>query len=234
MLIFLSPAKTLDFTTPATTDKFTLPEFLNQTAKLIKKYKPLTPSEITAKMKVSEKIANLNHERFQKLTTKLTPKNAKQALFAYKGDVYRDIEVEKYTPSQLEFAQKHLRMISGLYGWLKPLDLIQPYRLEMHLETKFWQKILTESLPKTLILNLASEEYFKPIAKTSNKVLTVYFKQKNKIIPIYSKIARGTMANFIIKNQITKPEDLKNFHEDGYKFNSKESTESALVFTRQK
>jgi cytoplasmic iron level regulating protein YaaA (DUF328/UPF0246 family) len=236
MLIFLSPAKTLDFTTPATTDKFTVPKFLDQTEKLITKYKKFSSPELSAKMKVSEKIADLNHKRFQLLTTNLTPKNAKQALFAYKGDVYRDIEVEKYTEKQLDFAQKYLRIISGLYGLVKPLDLIQPYRLEMHLETNFWQETLTKNLTQEkdpILLSLASEEYFKAIKKTpGKKIITVYFKEKTKIIPIYSKIARGTLANFIIKNKITKPADLQNFSEDHYKFDLKESTETSLVFRR--
>lgn len=198
-------------------------------------------------MKVSTKIAKLNHERFQNFNTPFDLDNARQALFAFIGDVYKDITPHEYNIKQLMFAQEHVRTLSGLYGVLKPLDLIQPYRLEMHLKTDFWKPHVTKYIKQDLkehkyktILNLASKEYFKALdtkkLTSTTKIINVHFKEKRdndyKIVAIYAKIARGTMTNYIIQNSITDPSDIKHFNEDGYKFRPKLSTPKDLVFTR--
>ena len=201
-------------------------------------------------MGVSDKIAQLNHDRFENFSAKLTLKNAKQALFAYEGDVYKEIPVQRYDAKDLDFAQKHVRILSGLYGILKPLDLIQPYRLEMSIKLKnpkgddlytFWGDKLTKALnveKDPILINLASKEYSDAIQLDNFKgrVITPVFKDKRngelKVFGMLAKRARGMMTDFIIQNRITKPEDLKKFTVGGYKFHSKLSTESEWTFTR--
>lgn len=277
-LIFLSPSKTLDFESNLEKDfqagkyildNLTQSEFLDQTSKLVKEFKKYKPDDLQKLMKISEKLAILNFQRFQDFEISENSKKTNQklpnlnqfrpALTAFIGDVYRDVEIKNYNEKQLEFAQKHLRTLSGLYGILKPLDLIQPYRLEMHLQTDFWRPILTKKLIEDsksitgnqtqtakLIINLASNEYssaldFKKIAQEVPKIqiITPGFRTmkngKPKNIALYSKIARGTMANWIVKNQITNPKDLEKFAEDGYKFAEENptKTETELIFVRQ-
>ena len=160
------------------------------------------------------------------------------ALFAFIGDVYRDIKPHDYSTQELAFANAHIRTLSGLYGLLKPLDLIKPYRLEMHHKTDFWKTKITEALQKETdtVIDLASKEYSKPLNLKKFTTYTPIFKEKKgqeyKIVALYAKIARGTMTNWIVKNAITNPEALKNFTEDGYKFAPKLSTKHDLVFTR--
>ncbi len=245
MLILLSPSKTLDLDTPIKTGVFSEPKLLKHSEELVKKFKKYSVKDIEKLMKVSTKIATLNRQRFNEFTTPFTTKNSRQALFTFVGDVYRDIKVHDYSAKELAFAQKHVRTLSGLYGVLKPLDLMQAYRLEMHLETNYWKEKITNYLQEDLkehkfdtILDLASKEYSKVVqCKNLNATTyTVNFKEnKNgeyKIVAIYTKLARGTMTNHIIKNGITSPEQIKNFKEDGYKFSAKLSTVNDFTFTR--
>ncbi len=245
MIIILSPSKTLDFETTPQTKKHTKPEFIEKTKELVEEMKKLSTKEIMNMMSVSEKIAELNYDRYQNFQFPFTTKNAKQAILAFKGDVYRDIEIDNYTEEDFEFAQEHVRTLSGLYGLLKPLDLIQPYRLEMKYKTDFWKDKITPVLNKHLkkegsgiLLNLASNEYSKPIQKKEleAKIITPHFKEKRgdkyKTIAIYSKLARGTMTNWIVKNRIENPEEIKNFKVDKYKFMTSLSKENDWVFAR--
>jgi len=244
MIAILSPSKTLDFITkiPA---PHTQPFFLKEAAGQIKDLKKLSPEKIAKMMHISAKLAELNHQRYQDFHTPFTLKNSKQAILAFQGDVYDDVEIENYTPENFQFAQSHIRIMSGLYGLLKPLDLIQPYRLEMKYRTDFWKDKLTQALNEEFstqtnkyLINLASNEYSKPVnfKKLEAKIIQVDFKEnkegKLKNIALYSKIARGTMANFIIKHNIDTPEGLKDFTDRNYKFNKKLSTEEHLIFVR--
>jgi cytoplasmic iron level regulating protein YaaA (DUF328/UPF0246 family) len=254
MLTVISPAKTLDFETPATTRRATQPQFLAQSATLVADARELDPDDIRSLMGVSEKIAQLNHQRFMNWGTPFTLANAKQSILAFKGDVYTGLEAETLDAEQLKFAQQHLRILSGLYGLLRPLDLMQAYRLEMGLKFtnnggknlyEFWGTGITDALNKQLkksgspvLCNLASNEYFKSVqAKALDAdVVTPVFKDlkggKYKIISFFAKKARGQMARFIIDKEINEPEGMKKFKVGGYKFNKAESTARELVFTR--
>ena len=258
MLILISPAKTLDFKTPATIDRFTQPDFLSNTEVLVKQLQQLSAREISSLMKVSEKLGQLNASRYQTWQSNFDTTNAKQALLAFQGDVYQGMNVDSFDLQDFDFAQEHLRILSGLYGILRPLDLIQPYRLEMatklaHAKLRslsadtlyeFWGDKLTQAINEQLekldnktIVNLASNEYFKAVPKLStDKLITPVFKDwkngKYKIISIYAKKARGMMTAYIIKNRLKNVEDLKNFAEAGYKFNTELSDRENLVFTR--
>jgi cytoplasmic iron level regulating protein YaaA (DUF328/UPF0246 family) len=194
-------------------------------------------------MKVSEKIAELNKKRFNSFSFPLTKNNSKQALLMFKGDVYKDIDVENYNKENFKFAQKTVRILSGLYGVLKPLDLIQPYRLEMHLKVKYWKDKVTkyfldELRTDEVIVNLASEEYFSAldIKEIKNRVVKVSFKERKddqyKIVAIYAKRARGTMTNYIIKNKIENINDLKKFNLNNYSYNEQLSSENEFIFVR--
>lgn len=235
MLILLSPSKTLDFESDLPKNlATTTPIFQKESDLLAAEMKKLSAKQIAKTMKVSEKIAELNYNRFQNFAkTKSRP-----AIFSFIGDVYRDIHPFDYSKQELAFAQDHIRTLSGLYGVLKPLDLIKPYRLEMHHKTNFWKTKLTAALKKEsqLLINLASEEYSKPINLKEFETYTPIFKEKKgqdyKIIPLYSKIARGTLANWIIKNQITNPKQIIAFNEDRYKFAPKLSDSHNFIFTR--
>jgi len=255
MLIVISPAKTLDFETTPVTKEFTQPEFLKESRKLISELKKMTPVEVSSLMKVSDKLGTLNSIRFNDWKTPFTLNNAKQALLAFKGDVYTGLNVDSFSKPDLKFAQKHLRMLSGLYGVLRPLDLMQPYRLEMgtKFENKqgkdlyaFWNTKITEQINKDLkasksqyLINLASNEYFKSLQENdiNADIIVPVFKDfksgKYKIISFYAKKARGLMSAYIIKNRLKKPEDLKGFDVDGYKFAKAESSENNLVFLRK-
>lgn len=259
MIVIISPAKTQDFSRHNHTQKFSQPHFLKESVKLIKALKKKSPEEISALMSVSEKIANLNYIRYRQFNTPFTTNNAKQALLAFKGDVYTDIEVGHFTSKDFDFAQKHLRILSGLYGLLKPLDLIQPYRLEMKIRLEnprgknlyeFWGDRITrelrsafaESSPpnkaESTLINLASTEYFKAVNPKALKgrIITPVFKDSHhggyKIIAFYAKRARGMMTNFIIKNRINEPEQLKTFQEAGYAYSDPLSNAQEWVFIR--
>jgi len=255
MLIVVSPAKTLDYDTPPKTQKFTLPDYLDDSAELIHRMRELSSLDISELMKVSTKIADLNFDRFEAWNKNFTEKNAKQAALAFKGDVYTGLDAESFTAKDFAFAQKHFRMLSGLYGLLRPLDLMQPYRLEMgtRLSTdrgknlyEFWGDEVTEGLNAQLkkikskyLINLASNEYFKVVKPKvlNGEIITPAFKElKNgeyKMIGIYAKKARGLLSRYIIQNQLSDIEDIKSFDVDGYKFNKKVSEGNNWVFTRK-
>ena len=255
MLIVVSPAKTLDCDTPPKTKVNTVPDYLDESQLLIDRLRLLSSLDIAELMKVSAKIADLNFDRYEAWNQKFTPDNAKQAVLAFKGDVYSGLDAESFNSADFKFAQKHLRILSGLYGLLRPLDLMKPYRLEMGTKLsnergknlyEFWDGRITEGLNQQLkkiksnyLINLASNEYFKSVKpKLLNaEIITPAFKEyKNgqyKMIGIYAKKARGMLSRYIIKNQLTDPEELKNFNEDGYKFNAKLSKGNDWVFTRK-
>lgn len=258
MLIVLSPAKSLDFESPAKTKKFTEPAFLEESAKLVKAARKLKPHDLSNLMGISDALAELNHERFATWKTPFTPANAKQALFAFQGDVYQGLNADQFTAADLTFAQKHLRILSGLYGILRPLDLMQPYRLEMgrKFATKgrkdlyeFWGSRLTEKLndefaaergKKKTLVNLASNEYFKSVRpkELGAEVVTPVFQDftngSYRVVSFYAKKARGEMAAYIIKNRIKSPEGLPDFRANGYKYSAKESTAAKPIFLRKR
>ena len=251
MLMIISPSKTQNFD-PPTQSKYTQPAHQGQIQTLVEQLQQYSPDELGQLMKISPKLSDLNWQRYQNFQTSFNPKSAKQALLAFKGDVYNGIEVESYAQDDFAFAQKHLRVLSGLYGLLKPLDLIQPYRLEMGTKLKtqqgntlydFWGSQITDALNADLgsdstLVNLASGEYFKAVhpQKLKGKVLNIAFKEnKNgtyKVIGIYAKRARGLMVNFAIRNRIAEPNDLQNFAVDGYTFNPDLSEANQWVFCR--
>jgi len=255
MLTVISPAKTLDFDTPAGTKSATQPEFLAQSAGLVEDARALSPEDIQALMGVSENIAQLNHRRFMDWRVPFELDNAKQSILAFKGDVYTGLEASTLTEAQLSFAQSHLRILSGLYGVLRPLDLMQPYRLEMGLKFvnrggknlyQFWGDAITKSLNKQLqnsrskvLVNLASNEYFKSVQSKmlDADIITPVFKDfkggKYKVISFFAKRARGQMARFIIDNELDEPDGIKEFTADGYRYNKAESSAREWLFTRK-
>lgn len=252
MLTILSPAKTLNFESQIITKKSSTPVFMKETEVLVEVLKTLTASDIEKLMSVSPKLAALNYERYQ--TWNPARKNSKQAILAFDGDVYDGLDAQSLSAKQISLAQKHVRILSGLYGVLKPLDLIQPHRLEMGTPLivsgnknlyAFWQDKIVSDINKALsesgnniLVNLASKEYFKSIEskKLNGKVINIDFKdQKNgtyQIISFFAKKARGLMSRFILENKITKPGDLKAFDYGGYYFSPAMSKENHLVFTR--
>ncbi|TYP98090.1 hypothetical protein C7447_103260 [Tenacibaculum adriaticum] len=252
MKIIISPAKSLDFETKAPTSLHTTPQFLEQSTKLNKKLKTLSRKKLSELMKISDDLASLNYERNQSWETPFTANNAKQAIFSFTGEVYRGINATTISEEKLPVLQDKLRILSGLYGLLKPLDLIQPYRLEMGTKLKvgradnlyrFWGDDLVKSLNEEmsddeLLVNLASAEYFKALPKKKLKVpmITPVFKDfKNgqyKIIMTFAKKARGLMVRYIIDNDVETLEELKGFNVDGYGFSEEMSTDTELVFTR--
>ncbi|MDO6676089.1 peroxide stress protein YaaA [Tenacibaculum sp. 1_MG-2023] len=252
MKIIISPAKSLDFESKVTTDAYTQPRFLEQSEKLNKKLKTLSRKKLSELMKISDDLASLNYERNQDWQPPFSLENAKQAVFAFTGEVYRGIDANSISEDKIPVLQDKLRILSGLYGLLKPLDLIQPYRLEMGTRLKvgrrenlykFWDTILAESLNEELedgelLINLASAEYFKALPKKTLKVpmITPVFKDlKNgqyKTIMTFAKKARGLMVRYIIDNNVETLEELKSFDVDRYGFSEEMSTETELVFTR--
>ncbi|MEE4150972.1 peroxide stress protein YaaA [Pseudomonas viridiflava] len=254
MLMVISPAKTLDFETPPTTERFTQPQYLDHSQELISQLRELAPAQIAELMHLSDKLAGLNAARFGSWTPAFTPENAKQALLAFKGDVYTGLQAETLSEDQLDYAQKHLRMLSGLYGLLRPLDLMQPYRLEMGTRLAnargkdlyaFWGTRISEWLNEALVdqgddllLNLASTEYFSAVKRSglNARIIDTEFKDlKNgqyKIISFYAKKARGMMSRFVIEERIDSPEALRAFDVQGYRYNAELSTPSKLVFLR--
>ena len=255
MLIVVSPAKTLDFDTPPKTKTFTVPDYLDESQRLVERLRQLSSLDISDLMNVSTKIADLNFDRYEAWNKDFSPDTARQAVLAFKGDVYTGLDVASFKAADFKFAQKHLRILSGLYGLLRPLDLMKAYRLEMGTRLsnergknlyEFWDTCITEGLNQQLkkiksdhLINLASNEYFKSV-KTKlldADVITPAFKEyKNgeyKMIGIFAKKARGMLSRYIIQNKLTDPEDIKQFDEEGYKFNSKLSKGNSWVFTRR-
>jgi cytoplasmic iron level regulating protein YaaA (DUF328/UPF0246 family) len=256
MLVVISPAKSLDFQSPLQIKKYTLPEMLGQSEKLMGRLKKLNPKQISAFMNISDDLGELNFQRFQNWNLPFTSENARQAVLAFSGDVYQGLQAATLPPEKMELAQTRLRILSGLYGVLKPLDLIQPYRLEMatkltYLKSKdlyeFWKPSITRKIDEALnesgsrvLVNLASIEYFKSIdyKKLNTTIVSPEFKDfKNgtyKIISFYAKRARGLMTRFILENNITDITSLYAFDSEGYVFNPHLSKPGTPVFTRDK
>lgn len=254
MLFVVSPAKNLDYDTPAPTSKSTQPRMLDDAEKLVQRAKELSPQQLASLMKISDKLAGLNAARFSEWHQPFTTENAKQAVFAFNGDVYAGLEATTLSPQALEYAQGHMRILSGLYGVLRPLDLIQAYRLEMGIKLEnpqgkdlyaYWGDRITKLLNKDIrankdeiLVNLASNEYFKAVqaSKIEAKLITPVFKDtKNgqlKIISFYAKKARGLMARFILEKQPQNVDDLKGFASAGYKYDNSLSSDAEIVFTR--
>ena len=254
MLILLSPAKTLDFTSPSETNICSEPEFLEFSKDLVKGLAKLTSVEVGELMQISPKLADLNRQRFSDWQIKHTTKNSKQAILAFKGDVYEGLEAWKFKKEDFSFAQKKLRVLSGLYGLLKPLDLIQPYRLEMGTVYanplgkdlySFWGERLSQTINRdlkkeasNLVVNLASQEYFKATqsSKIKGEIISPSFldekKGTYKIISFYAKKARGYMANYVVTNRINRVDELSKFSANGYHYSKGDSTTTTPVFTR--
>lgn len=256
MLAVISPAKRLDFTSAATTAKHSLPVFLKESKQLIKVLREKSPDEIASLMNLSTALADLNYDRYGEWQTPFTPDNAKVAALAFKGDVYLGMEASTMNDRDWTWAQKHLRILSGLYGVLKPLDLIQPYRLEMGTKLcnprgddlyAFWGKRLTETLNEQLaderrpvLVNLASHEYFEAVDEDAieGRIITPTFKDlKNgryKFLSFYAKKARGLMTRYIIDNRVSTLKGLKDFDVAGYYFSESQSRGDNWVFLRDK
>ena len=255
MLIVISPAKTLDYSVDSKSNH-TVPQFLSQSSKLIKTLKEKEPKDIASLMGLSDKLATLNFDRYQSWkAAKSVSSDAKPSMLVFKGDVYQGLNAEDFSNKDLKFAQKHLRILSGLYGILRPMDIMKPYRLEMgtKLETskgknlyEFWGELVQNNViddlssqKSDLLINLASKEYFSVLGKMPEfiNVVSPVFKDyksgKYKIISFYAKKARGLMARWIIQNKITDFEELINFDIDGYKYSKAESTTSEPVFLRK-
>ncbi|MFK7972228.1 MAG: peroxide stress protein YaaA [Bacteroidia bacterium] len=255
MLTILSPAKTLDFGDHDIISSYSQPAFESETKVLVEQLAKMSASKIGKLMKLSDKLAELNYERYQNFSFPFTQNNAKQAVLAFKGDVYLGLQAEEFLSEDFDFAQNHLRILSGLYGLLKPLDLMQPYRLEMGTSLKvkrkkdlyaFWGAKIAEALNASfdesgnrVLVNLASNEYFKAVDRKvlDATIITPNFKElrdgKLKIISFFAKKARGLMADFIIRNRINDPEGMKDFHTEGYAFNAEASTETEWIFSRE-
>ncbi|MBA3988278.1 peroxide stress protein YaaA [Aliidiomarina maris] len=254
MLLVVSPAKNLDFESPAAVDDYTQPRHLDDSAALIQRARELSPQQIASLMKISDKLAGLNAARFAEWQTPFTPDNAKAAVFAFNGDVYAGLDAASLSPDTIAYAQQHMRILSGLYGLLRPLDLMQAYRLEMGTKLDnprgkdlyaFWGARIAEQLNQDMqqsgdkyLLNLASNEYFKAVDKKAldAEIISPVFKDtKNgqlKVISFYAKKARGMMARYVVENQVTSLKELKGFTAEGYKYDAALSSESAPVFTR--
>lgn len=255
MLAIISPAKTLDFDTKVSGFSFTQPSLTQYSQQLIDICKQLSPAEVGSLMSISDKLAALNVARFADWQLTHNAENAKAALFAFKGDVYTGLDAESLTKAQVEYAQSHLRILSGLYGLLKPLDLMQPYRLEMGTKLAnpkgkdlyaFWGNTITEHLQQaidaqgdSILVNLASDEYYsavKPQNLSVTIVKPVFLDEKSgkyKVISFYAKKARGMMVRFMLDTQPTDIEQLKAFNYGGYWFDEESSTATELVFKRE-
>ena len=255
MIALIAPAKRLDYDSDLSVEDFSIAEHLKESKKLIKELQKKSPEDLSSLMGLSENLSVLNFERNMNWQVPKKPSNeVRQAIFAFKGDVYVGLDSETLSKSDIKYAQKNLAILSGLYGFLKPLDLMYPYRLEMGTKMKnengknlyeFWGNKITTSINALAkennskgIINLASVEYFTSV-KTENLDLPVYspvfkdFKNgKYKIISFFAKKARGSMARFVIQNKIKNPADLNKFNLDGYKYSKKESSEYSPVFLR--
>ncbi|HEY8609425.1 MAG TPA: peroxide stress protein YaaA [Noviherbaspirillum sp.] len=255
MLIVLSPAKTLDYDSPAPEAKPTQAAFIAHSAELIETLKRLSPAEIGSLMSISDSLAVLNADRFASWSPRFTSRNSRPAVFAFNGDVYEGLDARTLTSKQLDYAQAHLRILSGLYGVLRPLDLMQPYRLEMGTRLgnprgkdlyAFWGTLVTDALNAELsarkakvLVNLASEEYFKVVKPRllAAPVITPVFEDwkggRYKIISFHAKRARGLMARYAARKGITQPEKLKAFDSEGYAFEASASSDTTWVFRRR-
>ena len=255
MLIIISPAKKLDFESLPQTDDFSLPDCLEDSSELIDVLKKYSVTQLEKLMHLSSNLAQLNYDRYHNWCLPFKPQNAKQALLTFKGDVYAGMNVESFSAEDLDFTQHHLRILSGLYGLLRPLDLMQPYRLEMGTRLtnnrgknlyEFWGSQITDLLNKQLkeinsetLVNLASNEYFKSVKvkQVNGTIITPVFKEKRddgsyKIIGIYAKKARGMMSAYILKNKLIDSEQIKDFKESGYCYNAEFSSATDWVFVR--
>ncbi len=256
MLIIISPAKKLDFESRPQIDDFTQPECLDDASELIETLRTFSPAQLQKLMHLSKNLAELNFQRYHDWTLPFTPQNANQAILTFKGDVYAGMNIESFSHPDLMFTQQHLRILSGLYGLLRPLDLMQPYRLEMGTRLQnqrgknlyeFWDTKITALLNQQLkasnsdtLVNLASNEYYKSVRpeQISGQIITPVFKEKKhnsyKIIGIYAKKARGMMSAFILQNRLTDAEQIKAFNEAGYAYNPTLSNNNEWVFSRDK
>ena len=254
MLAILSPAKTLDYETPLKTKLNSQPIYGRESNQLIKTLRTFEPFEVASLMKISDKLADLNHKRYVEWRNKPAESKTRPAALAFKGDVYQGLEAQSFNDNDLKFAQRHLRILSGLYGLLRPLDVIQPYRLEMGTKLKtskgqnlydYWGTKITNGLSEALkeskegtLINLASNEYFGAVQPEllEGSLLNIGFKEKRngqlKFVSFSAKKARGLMANFIIKERVKKPDDLKSFDLENYRFNAKMSSELEWTFSR--
>lgn len=255
MLLLLSPAKSLDFDTPPHVATFTQPAFLDRSQTLIEQLRQLSPADIATLMDLSDALARLNFTRYAEWSLPFTPANAKQAILAFNGDVYEGFDAASLSAADLDFAQQQVRILSGLYGILKPLDLMQPYRLEMGTRFAnragkdlyaFWGDTLLNALnaelaasPRPVVVNLASEEYFKAVIgrKLQGQLIQPVFEDwkggKYKIISFYAKRARGLMARYAVLNRLSEPEGLKEFDVEGYAFAPEVSDDKQWVFRRR-
>ena len=253
MIVVISPAKKLDFETSAPTKKFSNLKNISMSEKLIKELRKCDSNKISKMMKLSDSLTSLNVERYKNFKTPFNLDNAKQAMFAFKGDTYVGLDAESLSKKEIDYAQKHLRILSGLYGLVNPLDLIQPYRLEMGTKFAcgdskdlygFWSEKITNQLNQALkkeklLINCASNEYFKSVNTKhlkDTKIITPSFKEKKngefKMVGLFAKKARGMMSRFIIQNEINKEKDILDFNLDGYRYNKKLSSTEVPVFTR--
>lgn len=255
MLILISPAKTLDYQSDLATQRYTQPELLAYSQQLIDVARTLSEPQIASLMRISDKLASLNATRFHEWQPNFSPDNARQAILAFKGDVYTGLQAERFSEEDFDFAQQHLRMLSGLYGVLRPLDLMQPYRLEMGIRLnnpqgkdlyQFWGSVITDTLNQALanqgdkvLINLASDEYYKsvkPAQLDAEVIKPVFLDEKNgtfKVISFYAKKARGLMTRYIIENKLTHPEQLTAFNLEGYYFDKSASGQNEWVFKRR-
>lgn len=254
MISIISPAKTLDMETPVNSQIQSHPELLNKSKQLVKVLKKMKAPELSQLMSISPKLGQLNFERFQEWTTPYNTEKTRPAVFAFRGEVFTGLNIDTFSEEDISYTQNHLRILSGLYGLLRPMDSILAYRLEMGTKLSigkkknlydFWGDHITKHLNGALamqkddiLINLASSEYFKSINQKQLKaeVFTPVFKDnKNgqyKVISFFAKKARGHMLRFILKNQISNPEELKHFEEDGYYFNDSLSNKNTFTFTR--
>ena len=259
MIIVISPAKALDYETPPSIPDFTQPAFLDHAAELIGILRQRSPAQVAALMSLSDPLASLNVARYEQWSRPFTPDNAKQAVLAFNGDVYEGLDAPSLQPDELAWAQDHLRILSGLYGVLRPLDLMQAYRLEMGTRLDnargknlyaFWGERITDELNRLLaaqadagrepiLFNLASEEYFKAVkpAQLKGQLVSAAFEEwkggRYKIISFYAKRARGLMSRYVIQNRIDDIEGLKDFAVEGYAFAAEASEPDRLVFRRR-
>ena len=255
MLITLSPAKTLNVEPQSIIQDYSNPTLLKESRKIIKEMKSYDSAGLQTLMGISEELAETNVKRFKQWKTPFTNENAKQSILAFKGQVYDGLKAWEMSPQDLQASQRYLRILSGLYGVLKPLDLMKAYRLEMGTRVsiggtknlyEFWGDQITNELNNDLaqygydtLINLASNEYFKAVKKKNlqARIITPNFKEERdggyKMITFYAKVARGLMTRFIIENALEDPEMIKTFDVDGYRFNPEISTEDSWIFTRK-
>ena len=255
MLVVISPAKSLDYDRPVNTTTFTQPAYIERSAELITTLRKMSRKKVAELMNISDSLAQLNTDRYQAWATPFNTDNARQAVFAFTGDTYAGLDISTFNPAELKWAQNHLRILSGLYGLLRPLDLMQPYRLEMgtrlvHKDKKnlyeFWGDDITEGLNQQLkatrsevLVNLASQEYFKSVKprQLNAELVTPVFKDKKgddyKTIGFFAKRARGAMSAWIVKNRLKTVADLQVFDGDGYRYNEAMSSAHERVFTRE-